>query len=128
MSSSIGASYYFSNRYAILAAKILLVVIILLWLPPLVSSKTRKNSARTSRRRIHRTRLECEMDCMEYLPEESMNCILSCMSINCYNHIYATNTLEPGEVDVRRFDAFENCVEEELKQERRQRAAAARKK
>jgi hypothetical protein len=75
----------------------------------------------TSRKHIHHTRLECETStgCLELIPEESMNCILQCMSTKCYDDIYAVR-LEPGEVDITRYESFQSCVEEEIREQRKQ--------
>jgi Domain of unknown function (DUF4787) len=123
----------FSSSYCmLLTVKILLVIIILFWLPPLVISKKRtnrrnRNDIKTTKRRVHRHRWDCEIDCLELsyeymLPaEESMNCIFHCMSPTCFQEIYRP-ILEPGEVDILRYELFEKCLEEEIRQERRQRA------
>jgi hypothetical protein len=112
--------------------KILLVLIILFWLPPLVLSKKRasrrhRDGIKTIKRLVHRHRWDCEMDCLELSyehmqpAEESMNCIFHCMSPTCFQGIYQP-ILEPGEVDVRRYELFEQCVEEEIRQQRRNKA------
>jgi hypothetical protein len=117
----------------VLVVKLLLIIVILLWLPPLVTSKKRRNgkhddSGRTMGQRLHRRRNDCEVDCMQWghrqgvPPEESMNCIFHCMSSACFRQVYA-ELLEPGEVDIQRYELFEACAQEEIRQQRRQRAA-----
>eukprot|EP00539_Tryblionella_compressa_P020623 CAMPEP_0178860316 /NCGR_PEP_ID=MMETSP0747-20121128/1678_1 /TAXON_ID=913974 /ORGANISM="Nitzschia punctata, Strain CCMP561" /LENGTH=44 /DNA_ID= /DNA_START= /DNA_END= /DNA_ORIENTATION= len=41
------------------------------------------------------------------------------MSSKCYQEIYGSMPLEPGEVDVQRFSLFEKCAEEEIREERK---------
>jgi hypothetical protein len=107
-----------SNQFIVVAVKILFVLLILLLLPRLVTSKKRQST----KERTNRNRLDCEVDCSEYIPEESMNCIFQCMSEECYFSVYGGDNipLEPGEVDVTRMDKFRLCVEVEIKRARRQ--------
>jgi hypothetical protein len=120
------------SYYMVLMVKIVLVTIILFWLPPLVDSKKRtkqryREDIRTTKRHVDRHRWGCEMECLELSyehltpAEESMNCIFHCMSPSCFQDIYQP-ILEPGEIDVRRYELFEQCMEEEIRQERRKRA------
>ncbi|KAG7371207.1 protein of unknown function DUF4787 containing protein [Nitzschia inconspicua] len=123
------------SYYMLLAVKILLVVIILLWLPPLVTSKRqrKRNALKTIQQRIYHNRMDCEMDCLQlshevwFPPEESMNCIFHCMSPSCFETIYQP-ILEPGEVDIQRYELFETCIQEEVREENRQQAAEKLKK
>ncbi len=43
---------------------------------------------------------------------EYTNCVRSCMSVACYDVIYAFDELEPGEVDVR-YTSFKGCFTKE---------------
>lgn len=141
-SSSSSSSLY--SQYMLLAVKVLMVVIILLWLPPLVTSsknKRRRNNQRrhtgtskTIHQQLHRHRLDCEMDCLEVvhkriLPSvESMNCIFACLSPACFQEIYQPITLEPGEVDIQRYELFEACAQEEIREKRKQQQATPQAK
>ncbi len=114
--ASVDSSSTTSLNYILVAVKILLVLVILLLLPRLVTSSRRQ----TTKQLASRNRLECEVDCLEYIPEESMNCIFKCMSKACYSSVYGDSPLEPGEVDVKRMDKFRECAEREMKIARRQ--------
>ena len=46
--------------------------------------------------------------------DEEINCIYTCVSSECYETIYATQPLEPGEEDVNRARAFFDCVARQL--------------
>jgi hypothetical protein len=96
-------------------------IFILLWLPQLVASKKNKNRLKRTRQQSHGTRLWCELDqsCASLIPEESMNCIHRCVSVRCFKEAYGKEELEPGEIDLPRAEAFEDCVEAELKESRR---------
>ena len=117
-----------SNKYAVLFVKILLVIIILLWLPSLVDGKRRgrkRRKAKAVANALSKARNECETNCLQFneesiiVPaEESMNCILQCISPKCYTSLYAPSPLERGEIDLIRGSQFESCVKEELRQER----------
>lgn len=74
------------------------------------------------------------MECLEnFLPEEAMGCILNCRSPTCFASIYGrrvevdgnggppTNTrpqLEPGQVDLVRYAAFDECNRKEANAKR----------
>lgn len=76
---------------------------------------------------LHDTRDVCEYyTCIQFLPEEAMNCVQLCISPMCYQEVYGDDPLEDGEIDVDRAKAFEICVKEELREVRkRQRADPA---
>ncbi|KAJ7538682.1 hypothetical protein O6H91_11G059100 [Diphasiastrum complanatum] len=48
---------------------------------------------------------------------ERENCALRCISLACYNLIYADDPLEEGEVDSRRGREFKYCVRREARGE-----------
>jgi hypothetical protein len=118
----------------------MLVVIILLWLAPLVTSKPsrrRRESRRESthfggggsrQQQIYNARNWCETaneTCASMIAEESLNCIFECVSPNCFAEIYGKEPLEPGplepgEVDIKRAQEFEDCASEQLRQARRE--------
>lgn len=52
-------------------------------------------------------------DCQNYELEERQNCILKCISLNCFQRIYARNPLEDGEID-QRIQSFKGCLLVEL--------------
>ena len=97
------------------------VIVVLFCLPQLVASKKSKNRLKRTQQQIHGTRLWCELDqsCAPLIPEESMNCIHRCVSVRCFNEVYGKEQLEPGEIDLPRAEAFEDCVAAELKESRR---------
>lgn len=96
-------------------------VVVLLWLPQWVASKKNKNRLKRTQQEIHGTRLLCELDqsCASLIPEESMNCIHRCVSVRCFIEVYGKEQLEPGEVDLPRAEAFDDCVVAEIKESRR---------
>ena len=133
--SSSSSSSSSTNNYVLLFVKLMLVIIILLWLPQLVtsrrSSSRRKKLLKTLKKHTHRNRLECEVECLdEFLPEEAMNCIYQCWSIDCYQQIYgggpSSFPLEPGEIDLERASMMEKCVRTELAEERRRKKTQPR--
>lgn len=122
-----------TNNYVLLFVKLMLVIIILLWLPQLVTSRRssrKKKLLKTLKKHTHRNRLECEVECLdELLPEEAMNCIYQCWSIDCYQQIYggpSSFPLEPGEIDLERASMMEKCVRTELAEERRRKKTQPR--
>ena len=83
--------------------------------------KRKPHSFSRSEKYIHHSRVWCETidpSCAKLIPEESMNCIHKCVSPTCYESVY-TIPLEPGEIDMNRAQAFEECITLELKEERR---------
>jgi hypothetical protein len=122
-----------SSRYMLLFVKVMIIVLILLWLAPLVSSKKkrskrRKNRKRTLKSEVHKSRLDCEMECLDLIPEEAMNCIFECWSPACFEELYGENNdpLEPGEVDIERGQKMDECVQLELKMQRQEERARQR--
>ena len=51
--------------------------------------------------------------CSNTILEEQQNCILNCISENCYSQIYAWNPLEEGELDLR-LNSYKGCLKAEL--------------
>lgn len=119
-----------------------------------------------NRRRLTHQRIDCEADCLllgvhrrdvvadstaestvinadTLLKEEAMNCILHCMSPECYMQLYGSSDnggnddeqdrqkggrrgpLEPGEIDVETFVDFELCIEQRQLKDTKFGAAAA---
>lgn len=132
--SSSSSSSTTQSKYLVFFVKILIIVLILLWLAPLVTSKKRSKRRKNKKGRIraesHASRLECEMECIDYLPEEAMNCIFECWSSKCYEELYVNQggggggggggILEPGQIDINRGRQMEECVQEEIKNQRKQ--------
>eukprot|EP00161_Ancyromonas_sigmoides_P006736 TRINITY_DN177_c2_g1_i1.p1 TRINITY_DN177_c2_g1~~TRINITY_DN177_c2_g1_i1.p1 ORF type:complete len:121 (-),score=28.64 TRINITY_DN177_c2_g1_i1:82-390(-) len=42
-------------------------------------------------------------------PEHAVPCVRQCVSGECYNEVYGTDPLEPGEIDTERGRLFKNC-------------------
>ena len=91
---------------------------------PLVTGKKSKRSkrrqSRTLKAEVHKSRLDCEMECLDLIPEEAMNCIFQCWSPACFQAIYGETPLEPGEVDLVRGQQMDECVKEEMKLQRQE--------
>lgn len=112
-----------TDPWMLFLVKALLVAVIILMLPKLVDSANRGNKRRKqTERKMSTVREACQYDseaCAGIIVlEEAMNCIHECMSGTCYQEVYATDPLEDGEIDVGRLKGFEQCVKEELRQER----------
>jgi hypothetical protein len=128
MTTSKRTTEYFSNYHVLLFAKLLLVTIILFWLAPLTNSKPqsvrkRRRSKRNSyQRQINRIRRDCEDDCLQvyHVQEEAMNCILQCVSPDCFQDLFQDGPLEPGEIQTEKALQLQSCAKEELKEARRQ--------
>mmetsp|Transcript_2165 Transcript_2165/g.3217 ORF Transcript_2165/g.3217 Transcript_2165/m.3217 type:complete len:151 (+) Transcript_2165:133-585(+) len=111
--------------------KVLFVVTIILMLPKLVtgakSTRPRRHYQKKKRfRHIRALREYCLDECADdddmntiTLLEESANCINRCVSQPCYEKEYGNAPLEDGEIDLSRYQNFENCVLLELKEEAR---------
>jgi hypothetical protein len=122
------ATNYFTGStppYLIWIVKILLALLILFLLPKLVQSSSRQ------RQRIDRglrtIRQECELNvCTRNptrIPEESLNCILACVSPACYQVVYGETPLKDGEIDLVRGQVFDKCARDEyMRMRKRQRA------
>jgi hypothetical protein len=124
----------------VLAVKILLVLLILFSLPKLVTTNQEATTTVSNEKQekpifyeLRVARFECQNNpiisaCMDLIPEESLNCINQCMSEACYEKIYGTNPLEPGEIDIDRAKEFESCVKNEMRHNRAQRNTAGKSK
>jgi hypothetical protein len=68
----------------------------------------------------------------DVLSSEAMNCILECMSLECYRQVHngeeSSSPLEPGEIDLVRATEFEICVQEQVKETRRKERGEMRQK
>ena len=116
------ATWASPSRTVVWALKLALVLLILLLLPKLVQGKNNNNNKNTKnwnhrRLELRVLRNECwKTTCGSWIPEERMNCFLSCLSQTCYTQVYAAEPLEPGELDYERFQEFETCLRHDLKQ------------
>jgi hypothetical protein len=52
--------------------------------------------------------------------DESDNCINHCISATCFNKVYATALLEPGEIDRSRSTKFSECLRVDERMKRRE--------
>jgi len=69
---------------------------------------------------------ECERTTCASADEDSRdNCVLKCQSQSCYDEIYASNELEPGEIDRERSRKFSTCLQKEFKGRGRSKRPAA---
>jgi hypothetical protein len=103
--------------YLVLAVKILLVFVILFLLPKLVSGGRQHGRKKVKRMEIEMrsTRIICEKEiCAAFIPEESMNCVLFCVSPACYETVYG-EPLEDGEIDIPRAKEFDTCLKVEFR-------------
>ena len=51
------------------------------------------------------------------------NCVLRCVSPECYDKLYGHDPLEEGELDTTRGRLFRNCVRSEMKEKKKKEAA-----
>lgn len=105
------------QSFILSAVKVLLVLVILFLLPELVSgNKRNRKRRRRDEMEIRTVRSDCAIQvCKAVVVEESMNCVLSCISPACYNRVYEDEPLEDGEIDVRRARDFEDCLKDEFR-------------
>jgi hypothetical protein len=74
---------------------------------------------KTIRKWIQKIQSHCrDHVCFSGRLEESMNCILFCVSPACYESVYGDMPLEDGEIDLVRDAAYETCLQKELRQKR----------
>ena len=86
----------------------LLVLLVILSLFDTSSAKRRNNKGG---RNVASAKRECERgECANSHEDDRENCVLRCQSASCYEQIYGTEELEPGEVDRERSRKFNNCL------------------
>merc|ERR1712183_1125683 len=69
---------------------------------------------------------ECQKtDCSAFHPDEAEDCLAKCVSETCYNEVYASEPLEPGEVDKKKSSDFNGCVKKESDAEKKRKAEEA---
>jgi hypothetical protein len=59
------------------------------------------------------SKCETETDCSKYSTYMRQNCLLKCISRNCYSEIYEFDPLEDGEID-QRLSSFKGCYSAEI--------------
>eukprot|EP00450_Noctiluca_scintillans_P025026 CAMPEP_0194533084 /NCGR_PEP_ID=MMETSP0253-20130528/70857_1 /TAXON_ID=2966 /ORGANISM="Noctiluca scintillans" /LENGTH=83 /DNA_ID=CAMNT_0039378603 /DNA_START=160 /DNA_END=411 /DNA_ORIENTATION=+ len=52
--------------------------------------------------------------CRHVHEDENADCVANCVSLKCYETVYSSNPLEPGEVDLEREGEFQKCANDEL--------------
>lgn len=127
-----------TSAYIVFAVKVLLILLILFMLPKLVQARNRRH--KRARLEVRNLRTQCQNEVCSIIlpppqggpadggggflnfvpPEESMNCINLCISPVCYEKVYNIHPLEDGEIDLDRFQAFDDCAQEEMRNLRRQ--------
>ena len=88
-----------------------------------VTAKRRKKST-VGGTNVQGRKRECEAECSSTDEDDRPNCILRCQSEACYSQVYLPEELEPGEIDLSRQRAFQNCITKEAQDQ----AKAARKR
>ena len=89
-------------------------------MPKYVVAKNKKK--KRLERRVKGLKQSCVVDldkCGRLIPEENMSCVSKCLSEECHEIHFARNPLEDGEVDFKRWSAFENCVKRNLRDKKR---------
>lgn len=122
-----------SDSWMVFLVQVLLIATIILMLPKLVDGKSASawnKRHQRAERELTLMRQSCQEDteCNQLVLEESMNCVLNCISERCFDQIYGGTQLEDGEIDVARLRDFEKCVREDLRQERIRQRNEAREK
>ena len=72
--------------------------------------------------RVWRTkRRECleSEKCKLINKDENDNCVNECTSLSCFNQVYGSEPLEPGEVDFHRWRQFTLCARKEVAEQKR---------
>ena len=91
------------------------------------ASPHNKKQQRKHDREFKATRNECLQNvCNDLHPEENDNCLNKCTSNTCFNKMYASAELEPGEVDHIRWHRFQKCARLEIKKRTKEQWQAAR--
>mmetsp|Transcript_100697 Transcript_100697/g.157261 ORF Transcript_100697/g.157261 Transcript_100697/m.157261 type:complete len:123 (-) Transcript_100697:2-370(-) len=61
-------------------------------------------------------------ECHMFHPDENDDCVAKCVSAPCYEEVYASDPLEPGEIDRPRQNRFNTCVRTETSKEAQRKA------
>ena len=71
-------------------------------------------------KQVNSRKRECEQTtCSSTHIDERENCVLRCQSEACYQQVYTSEELEPGEIDAKRAREFSQCVNSEARRGRR---------
>ncbi|PXF47099.1 hypothetical protein BWQ96_03176 [Gracilariopsis chorda] len=107
----------------------LLVVVLLLLTFHTLPAQARLNQKTNHQvwRRLRQSRQQCAQSIqicdVPQTADDIENCVLRCMSSQCYNLVYSQHPLEEGEVDDARMRTFMKCAHtEELKQLKQRRS------
>mmetsp|Transcript_22405 Transcript_22405/g.31160 ORF Transcript_22405/g.31160 Transcript_22405/m.31160 type:complete len:135 (-) Transcript_22405:167-571(-) len=88
------------------------------------NKKRQQSGSRNQDREYRLKRLECEpiadskSECTGS-PILKENCVLKCISDDCYSETYGTDPLEEGEIDTVRGKSFRTCMKKEVKEKER---------
>ena len=94
--------------------------LLLLWACLLLHGTDGKKRSGTSSKHVSSRKRECEHnECAAIHADDRENCILRCQSAACYEQVYASEELEPGEVDTKRSREFTQCINAEARRTRR---------
>mmetsp|Transcript_130723 Transcript_130723/g.279564 ORF Transcript_130723/g.279564 Transcript_130723/m.279564 type:complete len:130 (+) Transcript_130723:83-472(+) len=107
----------------------------LLWVGLLASLATRAAGGKPKKYGQHTSKVhwkresECaKTTCKGFHSDENEDCTSRCVSEPCYEEVYASMPLEPGEVDKARQSKFNICVRKEFDEENKRKAEERRKK
>lgn len=92
----------------------------------LALSQSQKNRRWDRAWKARRKECTAERECAALHPDENDNCVNKCTSKACFAEVYASEPLEPGEIDMPRWRSFERCVRQEAREARRQRYRSQR--
>lgn len=101
---------------------IVLLLLLSSALPGVAKKRPKSGSSQTTH--VAARKRECEEQCAAVHEDDRLNCVLRCQSEACYEQVYASNELEPGEIDLGRQRQFQSCVNTESREQH----AAARKR
>ena len=68
----------------------------------------KRNSVAENRYKTMTNKCEFNTDCANMSGIQKENCVLRCISKQCYDEIYGFNPLEEGEID-QRIQSFKGC-------------------
>ena len=82
-------------------------------------------NAHTKRKKLDRVWRTKRRECLEsekcklIHKDENDNCVNKCTSLSCFNQVYGSEPLEPGEVDFHRWRQFTLCARKEVADQKR---------
>ena len=112
-----------------MAGRSLVVLIVLVLLAtPALAKRRRGGSGSSSVNSVNSRKRECEQgDCAGAHEDDRPNCVLRCQSEACYEEVYMPEELEPGEIDLSRQRAFQTCLNNEVREAKRDRVKERRR-